>query len=65
MAESKLNFEEKLKRLDEIVNAISNKDSSIDDSLKLYEEGNKIIKELEKALKDAEESIEKVIEIEK
>jgi len=60
--EEKMKFEDKLKRLDEIVDAMSNKSLSLDDSLAYYEEGNKIIKELEEALKAAEEKIEKVIE---
>ena len=63
MAESKkINFEEKIKRLDEIVDSISNKSLSLDESLLLYEEGNKIIKELEKTLKKAQENIKEVIE---
>jgi exodeoxyribonuclease VII small subunit len=60
--ESKMKFEDKLKRLDEIVDTMSNKSLALDDSLALYEEGNKIIKELEEALKEAENKIEKVIE---
>ena len=63
MAESKkINFEEKIKRLDEIVDSISNKSLSLDESLLLYEEGNKIIKELEKTLKEAQGNIKEVIE---
>ena len=63
MAESKkINFEEKIKRLDEIVDSISIKSLSLDESLLLYEEGNKIIKELEKTLKEAQENIKEVIE---
>ena len=60
--EDKMKFEDKLKRLDEIVETMSNKSLSLDDSIVLYEEGNKIIKDLEKALKEAENKIEKVIE---
>ena len=60
--EEKMKFEDKLKRLDEIVETMSNKSLSLDDSIALYEEGNKIIKDLEKALKEAENKIEKVIE---
>lgn len=60
--EDKMKFEDKLNRLDEIVDTMSNKTLSLDDSLKLYEEGNKIIKDLESALKEAENKIEKVIE---
>lgn len=60
--EEKMKFEDKLKRLDEIVETMSNKSLSLDDSIALYEEGNKIIKDLENALKEAENKIEKVIE---
>ena len=60
--EEKMKFEDKLKRLDEIVETMSNKSLSLDDSIALYEEGNKIIEDLEKALKEAENKIEKVIE---
>ena len=63
MAQSKkINFEEKIKRLDEIVDSISNKSLSLDESLSLYEEGNKIIEELQKTLKDAQKNIKEVIE---
>lgn len=61
--EKELNFEEKMSKLNEIVNNISDKALPLDEALKLYEEGNAIIKELEKALKDAEQKIEEVIEI--
>ena len=61
MAE-KMKFEDKLKRLDEIVDTMSNKSLPLEDSLALYEEGNKIIKDLEEALKEAENKIEKIIE---
>ena len=60
--EEKVKFEDKLNRLDEIVSTMSNKSLSLDDSLLLYEEGNKIIKELEESLKEAENKIEKIIE---
>ena len=60
--EEKMKFEDKLKRLDEIVETMSNKSLSLDDSIALYEEGTKLIKALEKALKEAENKIEKVIE---
>lgn len=60
--EEKINFEKNITRLEEIVDAISNKTLSLDESLLLYEEGNSIIKELEKALKDAENKVSEVIE---
>lgn len=65
MSESKkIDFEKEVKRLDEILEAISSKTLPLDESLKLYEEGNQIIANLEKALKEAEDKIEKVVGIE-
>ena len=58
-----MDFEKSLKRLDEITNKISSGDISLDESLALYEEAKGIIAQLNKALKDAEEKVEKVIEI--
>ena len=65
MSEKELNFEQQLNRLKEIVSLIQQKELSLDESLKLYEEGNKIVKLLNEELKKAEEKVEKVIEIEK
>lgn len=64
MSEKKIDFAKEMERLDEIVDEISSKALPLDESLKLYEEGNEIIKRLEKALKDAEEKVEKIISIE-
>ena len=64
MNEKKVDFAKEIKRLDEIVEAVSNKALSLDDSLKLYEEGKEIIKRLEDALKEAKEKVEKIVEIE-
>lgn len=60
----KLEFEDALKRLEEIVDKISNGNISLDESLALYQEGQEIIKALETLLKEAEDKVEKVIEIE-
>ena len=54
-----------MNRLEQIVNDIQQKDISIDESLKLFEEGQKIIKELSEELKKAEAKVEKVIETNK
>ena len=50
--------------IDEIVEKISSKALPLEESLKLYEEGNEIIRELEKALKEAQEKVEKIVDIE-
>ena len=52
-----LNFEAKLKRLEEITDKMENEVLSLDDSLKLYEEGKKLITELREELLKAEEAI--------
>ena len=62
MSEKKVDFAKEIKRLDEIVNEVSSKTLPLDESLKLYEEGTKIIKELEEALKAAEEKVEKIVD---
>ena len=59
----KIDFKKNIERLDEIVNLISNKALSLEESLKLYEEGQQIIKLLSEELKNAEEKIENVVDI--
>ena len=58
----KFDFEKEMKRLDEIVANISSEKLPLDECLALYKEGQEIVKKLEKALKEAEEKVEKVIE---
>ena len=52
-----LSFEAKLKRLEEITDKMENEVLSLDDSLKLYEEGKKLISTLREELLKAEEAI--------
>ena len=63
MEEKKYDFEASLAKLEEIVNKINDQSLGLDESLKLYEKGSKIVKELEEALKKASEEVEKVIEV--
>lgn len=53
MKGQKMKFEESIKRIDEIISALEDNDISLDDSIKLYKEGAKLIdgckKELDKA----------------
>ena len=65
MEEKEFNFEEELNRLKQIVNDIQQKGLSIDESLKLYEEGQKIIKTLSEELKKSEDKVEKIIKANK
>ena len=65
MSEKKIDFEKELKRLDEIVNKIQDESLPLDESVKLYEEGNKIIAILKEELAKAEEKIENIVDINK
>ena len=49
----------------EIVSLIQQKDLSLDESIKLYEEGAEIVKRLNAELEKAEKKVEQVVEIEK
>ena len=57
--EKEMNFETKMNRLNEIVEDVENSTLSLKDSLKLYEEGMKLIKELTTTLDEAEDKIKK------
>jgi exodeoxyribonuclease VII small subunit len=65
MAEDKVNFEQKLDRLNEIVTKIENETLPLETSISLYQEGLKLIKELETELKDAEKKIGQYKEVDK
>lgn len=56
--EKKQTFEEKLTRLNEIVEKVENATLSLEDAMKLYEEGNSLIKDLQKSLDEAETKIQ-------
>lgn len=60
MAEEKVEFEKSLKRLEEIVSKVEGETLPLDESLKLYEEGKKLIVSLEKTLKEAERKVEEL-----
>ncbi len=64
MSDKKIDFAKKSERLDQIVEEISSKALPLEESLKLYEEGMEIIKELESVLKAAEEKVEEIVTIE-
>ncbi len=56
-----LTFEEKLKRLNEIVSKIEGNTLPLQESMDLYSEGKKLIEELQKELKEAEEKIQEAV----
>ena len=63
--EKNLDFKKELDRLNEIVSLMQNDDLPLEESVKLYEEGNKIIALLNDALKEAEAKVEKIVDINK
>jgi len=56
MAEPK--FESAMKRLEEIVSKMESGELSLDDSMKLFEEGIKLSRTLNKKLEEAEKRVE-------
>ncbi len=57
MVKEKVSFEEKIKRLEEIVEKIESSDIELTDSIKLFEEGAKLSKDCQGALDDAEKKV--------
>ena len=60
MAKTEKTFEEKLARLEEIVGALEKGDAQLADSLKLFEEGTKLVNECGKLLDEAEQKVVKL-----
>lgn len=60
MAGKKLNFEQALSRLDEIVRHLEKGDLPLSESLTLYEEGMGLIKQCSKMLDEAEQKVVKL-----
>ena len=57
MAEKKLTFEKALARLEEIVSRLEAGDASLDESLKLFEEGAKLSSQCSAMLDKAEQKV--------
>ena len=53
-----MNFEESLERLEEITAKLESQDISLEDSLKMFEEGIKLSRFCEKKLTEAEQKLE-------
>ncbi len=58
MAEKKLTFENSLKELEKIVRRLEEGDSSLEESLKLFEDGIRLSRECQERLNQAERRIE-------
>ena len=60
MAAKKQNFEGDLARLEEIVKSLERGDVSLSDSMKLFEEGSKLLRSCGDALDKAEQQVVKL-----
>ena len=60
MAEKKLTFEESIARLEEIVGALEKGDAQLADSLRLFEEGTRLVTACEAMLDEAEQKVVKL-----
>lgn len=56
-----MDFEQKLTRLEEIVNKMEKGELALDESLKLFEEGVKLSRECHQKLNDAESKVKLLI----
>jgi len=55
------NFESSLAELEEIVNKMENGDLTLEESLQAFEQGVKLTKDCQKALKTAEQKVNKLV----
>lgn len=60
--EKETSFEDAMQRLEEIVNALEDGNASLDASLKLFEEGVKLVTECKARLDGAEQRVKMLIE---
>lgn len=54
-------FEDKVKDLEEIINALESGDVSLDESIKKYTEAMKLVKECDDELKGIEDKVNKIV----
>ena len=57
-----VDFENNLKRLEDIVTALEKEEQSLEVTVKLFQEGMNLSKECRKALKEVEDSVKVVME---
>lgn len=62
MAEAELSVEDALTRLEQIVKSLETQDVSLEDSLKLFEEGVRLADSLKRRLEESELRVKKVLE---
>ena len=61
MTKKNLNFEDSLAKLEGIVDALEDNDVSMEESVKKFEEGIKLVKDCQKQLKEAELKVNKLM----
>ena len=61
MAAKKLDFEQAMARLEEIVTALERGDAPLEEALKLFEEGAGLMKQCSAALDKAEQKVSKLL----
>ena len=61
-AEKKISYEDNVNRLEEILDKMESNDTPLEQNLKLYEEGMKIIKLCQTELSNAESRVEKFVQ---
>ncbi len=59
--EEKINFEENIKKLEEIVRELESGNVALDDALKKFNEAFELSKECDKKLKEVSESVNKIL----
>lgn len=57
----KKTFEESMQRLEEIVALLESNDQSLDDTVKLFEEGLSLVKSCDESLKKYEEKVNEIV----
>ncbi len=61
MENKKMNFEEKIKELESIINELESGNSDLEDSIEKYTYAMKLVKECDEQLKDVEEKITSIV----
>ena len=57
MANKTINFDESMAKLENIVNELESNDKSLDETIKLFEEGLKLVKQCDITLKSYEQKV--------
>ncbi len=60
MSEKKMSFEQAMKRLEEIVSALEKGEAPLEESLELFEEGSKLLRQCTVMLDKAEQKVTKL-----